>query len=452
MDIMKKMIDAELVRAHRARGLNPEKPTIRGTSQNPDVYFAGRETVNKFYTAVPGHRPEVHGQAGQADRPPVQALRLCRRPGRRARHHRHGFRRRAHRGNRRVPRTRRASKVGAPQGPALPPLQRRALHPGPARHRQGHRRPGPDQGARLHRRTPVRGRPHRHRRGHGRRQGATSRTSPRSSAAATASDPRSSPPPWSRPSSTTSRRPSPRTTSPLGIYDDVTGTTLAVGRGLPAGRRGHRGVRVLSASAPTAPSAPTRTPSRSSATRRTNYAQGYFVYDSKKAGTYTISHLRFGPKPIQKPYLIAKADFVACHKFSFVEKLDILAYAKPGGSLPPQQPLPRGQGLGRTSPSRSRRRIIDEEAQVLRDRRHGHRRKGRHGRARQHRHADRLLQDLRRPARGGGRQADQEVHREDLRPQGRRRRRQEHRGHRPCPHRKSTRSSIPPRPLRASSR
>jgi pyruvate-ferredoxin/flavodoxin oxidoreductase len=62
-----------------------------------------------------------------------------------------------------------------------------------------------------------------------------------------------------------------------------------------------------------------------------NSAQGYFVYDSKKAGTYTISHLRFGPKQIKKSYLIGKADFIACHKFSFLEKLDMLVNAREGG-------------------------------------------------------------------------------------------------------------------------
>ena len=53
-DDMRAMIPDELVAAHRARALNPERPTIKGTSQNPDVYFAGRETVNKYYQAVPG--------------------------------------------------------------------------------------------------------------------------------------------------------------------------------------------------------------------------------------------------------------------------------------------------------------------------------------------------------------------------------------------------------------
>ena len=61
-----------------------------------------------------------------------------------------------------------------------------------------------------------------------------------------------------------------------------------------------------------------------------NYAQGYFVYDSKKSGGITISHLRFGPKPIRSSYLVRTAGFVACHQFGFLEKYDVLEYAKPG--------------------------------------------------------------------------------------------------------------------------
>ena len=61
-----------------------------------------------------------------------------------------------------------------------------------------------------------------------------------------------------------------------------------------------------------------------------NFAQGYFVYDSKKAGSVTISHLRFGPKPIRAPYLVEKANFVACHQFQFLKKYHVLKHAIPG--------------------------------------------------------------------------------------------------------------------------
>ncbi|MBI4583184.1 MAG: pyruvate:ferredoxin (flavodoxin) oxidoreductase [Planctomycetes bacterium] len=64
-----------------------------------------------------------------------------------------------------------------------------------------------------------------------------------------------------------------------------------------------------------------------------NHAQGYFVYDSKKAGSITISHLRFGPRPIRSTYLIQKADFVACHQFHFLERYDILDCAAEGATF-----------------------------------------------------------------------------------------------------------------------
>ena len=65
-------------------------------------------------------------------------------------------------------------------------------------------------------------------------------------------------------------------------------------------------------------------------TETPNYAQGYFVYDSKKSGSMTTSHLRFGPNPIRSTYLITKASFVACHNFSFLEKMNVLEAAMPG--------------------------------------------------------------------------------------------------------------------------
>ncbi len=72
------------------------------------------------------------------------------------------------------------------------------------------------------------------------------------------------------------------------------------------------------------------------------YAQGYFVYDSKKAGAVTISHLRFGPQPIHSTYLIGadEAEFVACHQAVFLERYDLLAYARPGGVFLLNSPLP----------------------------------------------------------------------------------------------------------------
>ncbi|MEM8805508.1 MAG: pyruvate:ferredoxin (flavodoxin) oxidoreductase, partial [Cyanobacteria bacterium P01_G01_bin.38] len=64
-----------------------------------------------------------------------------------------------------------------------------------------------------------------------------------------------------------------------------------------------------------------------------NYAQGYFVYDSKKSGSVTVSHLRFGPEPIRATYLVQQANFVACHQWEFVDKYEILSAAKIGATV-----------------------------------------------------------------------------------------------------------------------
>jgi pyruvate-ferredoxin/flavodoxin oxidoreductase len=64
-----------------------------------------------------------------------------------------------------------------------------------------------------------------------------------------------------------------------------------------------------------------------------NYAQGYFVYDSKKAGSVTVSHLRFGPDPIRSSYLIERASFIGCHQFSFLERMDVLSRAETGATF-----------------------------------------------------------------------------------------------------------------------
>ncbi len=78
-----------------------------------------------------------------------------------------------------------------------------------------------------------------------------------------------------------------------------------------------------------------------------NYVQGYFVYDSKKAGAQTISHLRFGPEPIYSSYLIHKADFIACHQFNFIEKYDLLRSIKKGGTFLLNSPYSKGDIWGK---------------------------------------------------------------------------------------------------------
>ena len=89
-----------------------------------------------------------------------------------------------------------------------------------------------------------------------------------------------------------------------------------------------------------------------------NYVQGYFVYDSKKAGAQTISHLRFGPTPINAAYLVDSAEFIACHQFNFVEKYDILDNIKEGGTFLLNSPYDKYQ-VWEELPSVLQQKIID---------------------------------------------------------------------------------------------
>ena len=86
------------------------------------------------------------------------------------------------------------------------------------------------------------------------------------------------------------------------------------------------------------------------------HAQGYFVYDSKKSGSQTVSHLRFGPQPIRAPYLVSQASFVGCHQFGLLERAEVLDRAAPGATLLLNCRHPPGSGLGRARRVRSRSR------------------------------------------------------------------------------------------------
>ena len=89
------------------------------------------------------------------------------------------------------------------------------------------------------------------------------------------------------------------------------------------------------------------------------HAQAYFVYDSKKSGSQTESHLRFGPEPIRAPYLVTGADFVGCHQFRFLEKVDVLGRAAPGATLLLNCRLPSAK-VWDALPRRVQEQILDK--------------------------------------------------------------------------------------------
>ncbi len=93
-------------------------------------------------------------------------------------------------------------------------------------------------------------------------------------------------------------------------------------------------------------------------------AQGYFVYDSKKSGSTTVSHLRFGHEPIRSTYLVEHADFVACHQFGLLTRLDVSSVAADGATLLLNAPFPPDE-LWDHLPAELRRDIVDKQLRVF---------------------------------------------------------------------------------------
>ncbi|MEH2120755.1 pyruvate:ferredoxin (flavodoxin) oxidoreductase [Nostoc sp.] len=94
-----------------------------------------------------------------------------------------------------------------------------------------------------------------------------------------------------------------------------------------------------------------------------NYAQGYFVYDSKKSGSMTVSHLRFGKEPIRSTYLIDKANFIGCHHWGFLERIDILKAAIPGATLLLNSPYD-ADSVWENLPLKVQQQIIDKHLKL----------------------------------------------------------------------------------------
>ncbi len=128
------------------------------------------------------------------------------------------------------------------------------------------------------------------------------------------------------------KKPQPQNHFTIGIRDDVTHTSL--GYDLDYSTEDLRTVRALFYGLGSDGTVGANKNSIKIIGKGTNnYAQGYFVYDSKKAGAVTVSHLRFGPEPIDSTYLISKASFIACHQFQFMDRMDVLGAAETGATF-----------------------------------------------------------------------------------------------------------------------
>jgi len=337
-DILRALIDERTVLAHRARALSPERPVVRGTAQNPDIYFQAREAANPYYfrcaeavqtvmhrfAGLTGRAYDLVEYAGAPDAERVVILMGS--------------------GAETAEETARAlNATGARVGvlkvrlyrpfpaaalvAALPPTVRaiavldRTKEPGSAGE--------PlylDVVAALSEAAAT-GQRAAMPRIIGGRYGLSSKEFTPGMVKAIIDELGS---------------PQPRNHFTIGIHDDVTFSSLdwddtfsiepadtvrAIFYGLGAdGTVGANKNSIKIIGEETA-----------------GHAQGYFVYDSKKSGSVTISHLRFGPRPIRAPYLIERATFIACHQFSFLERLDVLKAAEPGAVFLLNSPYGAGE-------------------------------------------------------------------------------------------------------------
>jgi pyruvate-ferredoxin/flavodoxin oxidoreductase len=324
------MIDADLVRAHRSRALNPDNPFIRGTAQNPDVYFQARETVNPFYDRLPAivqekmdafaaltgrqyHLFDYYGHP-QAERVAViiasgaetlrETVAYLQEKGEKCG----------------VIQVRLALPFSAAHFLAVLPATVRAIAvldrtklPGATGEPLYNDVATTLMEAQADGKLPMAALP----RVIGGRYGLSSKEFTPAMAKAVLDE---------------LGKAKPKNHFTVGIQDDVTHTSLdydpafdiepeqvvrALFLGLGAdGTVGanKNSIKIIGESTPL-------------------YAQGYFVYDSKKSGSRTVSHVRFGPEPINSPYLIQSAGFIGCHQFSFIEKIDVLENARHGATF-----------------------------------------------------------------------------------------------------------------------
>ena len=326
-EILSGMIDRECVAAFRSRALTPDRPSLRGSAQNPDVFFQAREACNRYYDALPAAVARLMERFGKLTGRHYGAIEYAGHPE-------------ADRvivimgsGAETVGETvkflnARGAKVGVLQVrlfrpfpsseiiAALPPACRsiavldRTKEPGSLGEPLYLDILAALAEARAEGNLPLEVEPV----VVGGRYGLSSKEFTPAMAKAVFDNLLSE---------------KPRNHFTVGINDDVTGlslpfdesfdiepaaTTRAVFFGL--GSDGTVGanknsIKIIGGQTP-------------------NFAQGYFVYDSKKSGAVTISHLRFGPEPIRAPYLISRAGFVACHQWSFLERLPVLDCASEG--------------------------------------------------------------------------------------------------------------------------
>ena len=324
-DVVRQMISDQLVADHRARALNPEKPFIRGTAQNPDVYFQGREAVNKFYEAcadiVAATMDEFGKLTGRAYRPfdyigAPDAERVMVLMGSGAETALETI----------ADLTAQGEKVGAVIVRLYRPFAAKYLFdvlPKSVRALavlDRTKEPGSD-GEPLYKDVLT-----------ALAQGVAAGDFPALPKVVGGRYGLSSKeftPAMVKAVFTELAKDKPKNGFTVGIVDDVTHTSLDIDTTYFIRHPDVTNAMFFGLGADGTVGA-NKNSIKIIGEETDFYAQGYFEYDSKKSGSRTISHLRFGPDPIHSPYLIQKASFVACHQYEFLLQTDILRYASTG--------------------------------------------------------------------------------------------------------------------------
>ncbi len=323
------LVDEDDIRAHRERALNPNRPVLRGTSQNPDVFFQARESINRFYDALPDifasglHRfaeqtgrryapVEFYGPPdaehilvlmGSATETAVETARHLQDQGQKT----GVIQIRLYR-----PWPEKAFLDALPASAKTLAVLDRTKEPG------GFGEPlFLDVAATL-----QANRPGIHLSGGRYGLGSKEFT-----------------PAMVRGIFDHLQSPQPRPRFTVGIHDDLTLLSLPVPAGFHLEDPDATRAIFHGLGADGTVSA-IRNTLHILAESTDLHTQAYFVFDSNKAGSRTVSHLRMGPAPIRKPYLIQSANFIACHQFAFFKTLDILESAAPGVTVLLNAPHP----------------------------------------------------------------------------------------------------------------
>jgi pyruvate-ferredoxin/flavodoxin oxidoreductase len=329
LDDMRAVIDDQLVARHKSRGLTPDRPMISGTAQNPDVYFQGRETVNKYYLEVPkivqetmnkfakvvGRQYHLFDYVGAKDAEKVIVLMAS---GADTAHETVEYL------------AAKGEKVGVVKVRLFQPFSTEdfiAALPKTTKKiavLDRTKEPGSvGEPLYLNIRTAV---------GEAMGKGETPfKKYPMIVGGRYGLGSKDFTPAMVKAVLDNLDAARPKNGFTVGIIDDVTNTSLEVDESFDITEEGFSGLFYGLGSDGTVGA--NRNSIKIIGEETDNYAQAYFVYDSRKAGAVTVSHLRFGKKLIRKPYLVSKADFIACHNPAFLERFDMLTPARQGATF-----------------------------------------------------------------------------------------------------------------------